>query len=165
MDKDIVSNVILQEANMEDQVVLENLFQLYLHDLSEYAESLILGEDGKFKNDVVELFLTREDLISLKILYKNEMIGFIFLVKGKNVDYAINDMFICRQFRNKGIGKILVEKVFTQYKGTYVIVELWNNKSAIAFWHSIYKQLHIKYEEVQELSDGELCLVQTFTVK
>lgn len=76
-----------------------------------------LCKNEKFDDSDVELFLTQENLIPLKIQIEDKIIGFIFLVKGKTVDYVINDMFILRKYRNKGLGKKVIAKLFALYKG------------------------------------------------
>ncbi|MBU8567943.1 GNAT family N-acetyltransferase [Virgibacillus pantothenticus] len=157
-------SVEIKEANSEDKNSVENLFQFYLHDLSEYTDNLNIAKNGNFDTSDVELFFTKDNLLPLKIVLEDEIIGFIFLIKGKTVNYVINDMFILRKFRNRGLGKIVVKKVFTQYKGTYAVMQLINNKSAVTFWHSLYNDIQLEYEESQMVSSGETCLLQKFTV-
>ena len=157
-------DIKLIEANSEDKNILENLFQYYLHDLSEYTENLGLESDGRFDITDIELFITQDNLLPIKILLNNEIIGFIFLIKGKTVDYVINDMFILRKFRSKGLGKVVTKIIFDQYKGSYVVMQLVNNKPAITFWHAIYHNSQIEYEENEMVSGEDLCLIQKFKV-
>ncbi|HWI48391.1 MAG TPA: GNAT family N-acetyltransferase [Rummeliibacillus sp.] len=157
-------DIKLIEANSEDKNILENLFQYYLHDLSEYTENLGLESDGRFDITDIELFITQDNLLPIKILLNNEIIGFIFLIKGKTVDYVINDMFILRKFRSKGLGKVVTKIIFDQYKGSYAVMQLVNNKPAITFWHTIYHNSQIEYEENEMVSGEDLCLIQKFKV-
>ncbi|MEH7050818.1 hypothetical protein V7117_17310 [Bacillus pseudomycoides] len=43
-------------------------------------------------------------------------------------------------------------------------MQLKNNKTAVNFWKKFYQKNEIKYQEVEKISDDELCLTQTFTV-
>ncbi len=161
------SNVEITEADVKDKEKLKNLFQYYLHDLSEYTDTLNVNSQGKFDNNDVDVFFDEINFIPMKIKVEEEIIGFIFLnhSMGKVVDYIINDIFILRKYRNKGIGKIVINKLFELYPGKYGLIELIKNKPAIKFWHSVFNDKNLKYEESKIVSDGEDCIMQKFTIK
>lgn len=165
--KNYESNVEIAEADVKDKDMLENLFQYYLHDLSEYADTLNVNSQGKFDTNDVAIFFDETNLIPMTIKVEDEIIGFIFLnhSTGMSVDYVINDIFILRKYRNKGIGKVVINKLFKLYTGKYGLLELIKNKPAIKFWHSVFDDENIKYEESQTVSDGEVGLMQKFTIK
>jgi predicted acetyltransferase len=160
-------NVTIQRAELKDKVILENLFQLYLHDLSEFATTLEISVHGRFENDDVSLYFEKEHLIPITIKYMDKTIGFAMFnfCKNEGVDYVINDMFIIKKHRGKGIGKLVANEIFDHYKGRYWIIELDANKPAISFWHSIFKEKGIEYEEVHKDFDGEDCVIQKFVVE
>ena len=104
-----------------------------------------------------------EDAISMMIKLKDEVVGFVFIVKGKIVDYIINEIFILRKYRSKGIGKIVTKKLFESYPGKYGLVILSKNKPAMRFWKTIYDEYSIKYEESEVIYDTEICVSHKFT--
>lgn len=159
------SNVELTKADANDREKLKNLFQFYLHDLSEYTDALSVNSQGEFDNNDVDLFFDEANLIPLAIKIEKEVIGFIFLncSKGSVVDYIINDLFILRKYRKRGIGKVVIDKLFDLYPGKYGLLELINNKPAIKFWHAVFQDKNIEYEEREVVSDGEVCLMQKTT--
>ncbi len=164
--KDYESTIEIAEADVKDKEKLKNLFQFYLHDLSEYTDALNVNSQGKFDNNDVDTFFDEANLIPMTIKIREEIIGFIFLnhSMGKVVDYIINDIFILRKYRNRGIGKVVIDKLFKLYSGNYGLLELIKNKPAIKFWHSVFNDKNLKYEESEIVSDGEDCLMQKFTI-
>lgn len=69
--------VTIEEAQVKDKEKIKNLFQFYLHDLSEFAETLNVNSQGKFENNDVDTFFGMENAISMTIKIKDEVIGFI----------------------------------------------------------------------------------------
>ena len=160
-------NIDITKADVKDKEKLKKLFQFYLHDLSEYTEALDVNAKGEFDNNDVDAFFDETNLIPMAIKLKEEIIGFIFLnnSSGNTVDYIINDIFILRKYRNRGIGKEVVNKLFKVYPGKYGLLELAKNKPAVKFWHSVFKDKNLEYQENEIKSDGEDCLMQKFTIK
>lgn len=157
--------VQIKAADIKDKEKLKNYFQFYLHDLSEFAETLNVNSLGRFENDDVDIFFQKENLIPMTINIEDEIIGFIFLNKGRTVDYVINDIFILRKYRNKGLGKAVINKLFKLYPGKYGLIELIKNRPAIEFWHSVFHGNNIEYLEDEAIYDGEACITQKFTVR
>lgn len=161
--EDLKYNVTLEEIQEKDKEMIKNLFQFYLHDLSEFAETLNVNSQGKFDNNDVDTFFGMEKAISMMIKIKDEVIGFIFIIKGKTMDYIINEIFILRKHRSKGIGKIVINKLFELYPGKYGLVILAKNKPARSFWRSVYDEHNIEYEENEVIFDTEVCVSHKFT--
>ncbi|WP_025783398.1 GNAT family N-acetyltransferase [Sporosarcina sp. D27] len=160
--------ITLQEVNEEEVHILRNLYSLYLHDLSSFTENIVLGKDGSFHFDDIEMFWNVEGLTPFFLKYEDEIIGFLLLLERpflkKEMDFGVNDIFILNKFRRKGLGKQILEKLFKEKPGKYFVIELLENKSAVLFWKKVYKQLNIEIEERKELIDDEHCLIQTFRV-
>lgn len=158
-------NIEIAEAEFKDKEKLKNLFQFYLHDLSEYSDALNVNSQCKFDDSDVDVFFDETNLIPMTIKIKEAIIGFIFLNHSMGtVDYVINDIFILRKYRNRGLGKIVIDKLFKLYPGKYGLLELIRNKPAITFWHSVFNDKNLEYEESEIVSDGEDCLMQKFTI-
>ncbi|MFJ8260496.1 hypothetical protein ACIQ4I_00840 [Rummeliibacillus sp. NPDC094406] len=77
-------HIELIEANSENKNILENLFQYYLHDLSEYTENLSLESDGKFDSGDVELFFYTRQFTSNKNIIERRSNWIHFLNKREN---------------------------------------------------------------------------------
>lgn len=94
------------------------------------------------------------------------IVGFLLLLERpflkKDYDYSINDLFILRKYRRKGIAMSLLKELFNQKKGKYFVVELTKNESAVFFWKNLFIELNIDYEEEKKMVDNEECLIQSF---
>lgn len=158
--------VSLNPISKDEKHILQNLYSLYLHDLSEFTESLNISADGLFEFDSFELIWEKEG-ITPYFLKKDEVIsGFLLLLERpflkKDYDFSINDIFILKKYRRNGIAKALLKELFNQKRGKYFVVELAKNKSAVSFWKNLFIELDIDFEEEKKIVDDEECLIQSF---
>lgn len=155
-------------VSSEKKHILENLLSLYLHDLSEFADDLKIDINGKFQYEGLELYITKDELKPFFIFLEDEIVGFIFVNTGKyvskGIDFVVNEFFILKSFRRKGISAIAIKKFFNDNKGKYEIEQLANNNIAINFWKKIYKVHEIEYEESIKMSDGFELYSQIFNI-
>ncbi|MGA9226114.1 MAG: hypothetical protein WB217_07235, partial [Mesobacillus sp.] len=87
-------NVTLEKIGLEQQKILQNLYSLYLHDLSAYANGLQVSEDGSFEFDSFSLIWESVGLSPYLIRADDNLAGFILLLEApltKRVDKVIND--------------------------------------------------------------------------
>ncbi|WJE50685.1 GNAT family N-acetyltransferase [Bacillus cereus] len=161
-------NVTLETISMEQLKILKNFYALYLHDLSEFSPTLHPNENGFFEFDAFELICNREELSPYFITYEEKYVGFLLFAKppftAPETDYCINDFFLLKAYRGKKIANQAILELLKQYKGTYYVMQLKSNKTAVNFWKKFYQKNEIEYQEVEKISDDELCLTQTFTV-
>lgn len=161
-------NVTLEKIGLEQQKILQNLYSLYLHDLSAYANGLQVSEDGSFEFDSFSLIWESVGLSPYLIRADDNLAGFILLLEApltKRVDKVINDFFILNPYRGKGVAKAAALKVFDEHKGSYYISQLSKNEPAVRFWKKIYQLLELDVEEVEEVQDGEEVVYQTFVIE
>ena len=161
-------NVTLEKIGLGQQKILRNLYSLYLHDLSAYANGLQVSEDGSFEFDSFSLIWEKEGLSPYLIKADDHLAGFILLLEApltKKVDNVVNDFFILNPYRGKGVAKAAAAKIFEQHKGSYYISQLIRNEPAVRFWKKIYQQFEVDVEEVAEVQDGEEVVYQTFVIR
>ncbi len=135
--------------------VLRNLMQLYLYDFSELlceGEEGYVNEQGLFELDF-DLhryadgrgywgYLARVDVPQVG----SRWAGFALIsdqadkappgVGGRNVD----EFFVLRCFRRRGIGRQMAERVFETYRGFWQIAEIGPNRAAQAFWRRVVER-------------------------
>ncbi|WHY55982.1 GNAT family N-acetyltransferase [Peribacillus simplex] len=161
-------NVSLNQISSDERHILKNLYSLYLHDLSEYTEGLDLSSDGAFEFDSFELIWKMEGVTPYFLKKDKTIVGFLLLLErpflNKEYDYSINDIFILKKYRRKGIAIALVKELFKQKKGSYFVVELAKNIPAVIFWRKIFSALNIDFEEKKKMIDDEECLMQSFHI-
>lgn len=158
----------LERVTVVSKVKLENLMSIYLHDLSEFADDLKINEDGRFEYDGLDLYFKSEDLTPYFITYQGEVAGFVLFNTGKyvpkDIDYVVHELFILKNFRNKGVGSAAIRILLDEFKGKYRIVQISTNKTAVNFWIKFYEKQGIKYIESKEKLDDLDCNVQIFDV-
>ncbi|MFE4705665.1 GNAT family N-acetyltransferase [Peribacillus simplex] len=160
--------VSLDQISTDEKHILKNLYSLYLHDLSEYTEGLDISSDGSFEFDSFELIWKREGLTPYFLKKDKTIAGFLLLLErpflNKEYDYSINDIFILKKYRRKGIAIALLKELFKQKKGCYFVVELAKNIPAVIFWRKLFNALNIDFEEKTKIIDDEECLMQSFQI-
>ena len=148
----------LEHSSVDDKDFLKNLYQSYLHDLSEFNDSLQPDSMGLFDNSVVDRYYCEDNLIPLKITLENSIIGFIFCSTGQKVDYVIQDIFVERKYRNRGFGKLALKQLFGLYRCKFGLDILMKNEPAKLFWKNCLEHLGINYISDEVIEDGELCM-------
>ena len=158
----------LQPVVEKEQVLLRNLYSLYLHDLSRFSSNLTIGEDGFFHYEDLELFWSTEGISPYFIKLDDQVIGFLLLLERpyltKDNDFGINDLFILNPYKGKGFGRGALKKLFNEKRGKYFVIELRENEPAILFWKKVFKDFEIDFDERSQLVDGEDCFIQTFLI-
>ncbi|WP_249599001.1 GNAT family N-acetyltransferase [Peribacillus frigoritolerans] len=155
--------VSFNPVSKDEKHILQNLYSLYLHDLSEFTEGLDISTDGSF-----ELIWKEEGLTPYFLKKDMKIAGFLLLLERpflkKDYDYSVNDIFILKKYRRKGTAISLLKELFKQKKGSYFVVQLANNIPAVIFWRKIFSELSIDFEEKKQIVDNEECLVQSFQI-
>jgi predicted acetyltransferase len=153
------SKVKLERSVVDDKEFIKNIYQYYLHDLSEYNHCLLPDSNGLFDNSFVDSYYCDENLIPFKITLKNSIIGSIFcsISSGQKVDYIIQDIFIMRGYRNRGLCKSVLKQLFRLYPGKYGLVILMKNKPAKLFWKRCLKYFNINYTSDDAVVDETPC--------
>lgn len=160
--------VKLKEVLEIEKSILRNFYSLYLHELSNFTTNLDVGEDGVFHYEELDKFWDVDGLSPYFIKLNDEIIGFILLLERpflkKSNDYGINDFFILNKYKGKGLALQAAGKIFEEKPGQYFVMQVVENKRAVAFWKKVYNELNIETHERQDLIDDELCLIQTFKI-
>ena len=160
--------IILKEVLESEKSILRNFYSLYLHELSNFTSTLDIGEDGIFHFKELDTFWDVDGLSPYFIKLEDKIIGFILLLERpllkKSNDYGINDFFILNKYKGKGLAVQAAEQLFREKPGQYFVMQVVENKRAVAFWKKVFKELQIETHERQDLVDDELCLIQTFSV-
>ncbi|MEI4802499.1 GNAT family N-acetyltransferase [Bacillus sp. FJAT-51639] len=161
-------NIALEIVSTEQLEILKNFYALYLHDLSEFSPTLHPNENGFFEFDAFELICNRDELSPYFITYERKYVGFLLFAKtpftAPETDFCINDLFLLKAYRGKNIADQAILELLKQNKGTYYVMQLKSNKTAIHFWEKFYQKNGIQYQAAEKMDGDDLCLTQTFTV-
>jgi len=160
--------VSFNPVSKDEKHILQNLYSLYLHDLSEFTEGLDISPNGSFEFDSFELIWKEEGLTPYFLKKDMKIAGFLLLLErpflNKDYDYSINDIFILKKYRRKGAAIALLKEMFKQKNGSYFVVQLASNIPAVKFWRRVFSELGINFEEKKQIIDNEECLVQSFQI-
>lgn len=158
--------VEIEEAGNAQDIV-RNLFTLYIHDMSGFA-NLDVGEDGAFalppsfphwwRARGRHPFLVRAD---------GNLAGFALIREfdagGPACD--MGEFFILRKFRRAGVGRIAAHALFDRFPGRWEVRELPANRPAQAFWRRIIGEYtQGDFEDAEEFFEayGHSYIVQRF---
>ena len=131
--------VSLVKIDKDDRNILENLFHYYVYEMSGF---LALGpnQDGHFgfNKSQFDIYWESESHIPYFIYVNQELAGFVLIRKYPS-DLSSNDIdqfFVLRKFKGKGIGKKAFKLVTELISGKWQIRVLFENSSALHFWKS-----------------------------
>ncbi|GLQ70836.1 hypothetical protein [Vibrio penaeicida] len=105
--------VSLKEIDLTSRHILENLFPLYIYDMSEYM-GWSPNQEGLFiyNNSNFDVYWDREDHAPYFILVDGDIAGFVLIRKYPiNLSlYDIEQFSSCENTREKALGKRLLHK-------------------------------------------------------
>lgn len=127
----------LRELTAETRPVVERLWQLYRHDLSEFRDSQ-LDKNGLFHTRPLEPFLDDGPNRRGYLFYRNKRPVGLALVAGVAAEpRVLHEFFVVRRVRREGVGGAAIRELFRLHPGTWEIAFQENNTAAARFWRGI----------------------------
>lgn len=131
-------NVEIIAAPSEQEPILANLLELYIHDFSELIE-LELDAGGHFGYRSLPLYWKEPDRYPFLVKVNDNLAGFVFLHKESQItgDKQIWDMaefFIVRGYRRRGVGKKAAHEIWKRFPGKWEVRVIDKNQKAKEFW-------------------------------
>ncbi|MDF2872459.1 MAG: hypothetical protein K0R05_4034 [Anaerocolumna sp.] len=140
-------------SNEETSYIIKNMYPLYLHDLAE-IHGILPNQHGIFEDDETRTLAEQYDIQNIWFENPKELFpyyvtvdgipaGFCLIASGKyvlkEVDYYVNETFILRPFRNKGISQEAVIRVLDKHRGRWMLDTSSEdiNSHAQLFWSGI----------------------------
>jgi predicted acetyltransferase len=138
-------DVTLHTAEPDQKPVLENLFQLYTHDFSDFwggREEGELEEDGRFADyPQLDSYWTEADRTPLLIRVEGFLAGFALINRfshsGLPVDHAVAEFFVARKHRRFGVGLAAAVKIIGHRPGQWEMAVARKNTGALPFWRKV----------------------------
>ena len=141
-------NVKLVKVESKDKSILQNLFQLYMHDITA-SLPMDVNEHGLFEYNYIDSYFTEENRYAYLIYIDNKIGGFVliddeFMVLDKQKEndtacYDFSEMFILNAYKKKGIGEVVVKQIFDMYKGNWEIRPVPRSEGAKRFWLKVVR--------------------------
>ena len=132
--------ISLDRATEADSVLLANLLELYIHDMSEVFPHVEMGPDGRFGYRRLPLYWSEPDRRFAFLIRCNGRIGgFVLVTRGSPAvsDPDVLDVaefFVARQYRRSGVGRQAAFLLWSQLPGKWIVRVLQGNRGALAFW-------------------------------
>lgn len=132
------SPVELIPVGRSHRAVLENLGQLYRHDLSG-PYGTVPNPDGTFNNRRLDLFLAEADPAARAwlITAAGSLGGFVMTAPADDGGRSISDFFIVRALRRSGVGREAARQVIAMAPGPWRIAFQVYNPGAQRFWSQV----------------------------
>jgi predicted acetyltransferase len=130
--------VALEPITRDQAPVLRNLFELYVHDFSEYVP-IDLQPSGRFDVPVGDQWWAREDHFPFFIRASGKLGGFALVRRGSRVSAAtdvmdVAEFFVLRGARRHGVGSAAAVALFDMFPGAWEIRIRRANPAALKFW-------------------------------
>ena len=137
--------IAAERVGGEAQETVRHLFQLYVHDFSEFAtfgdERFVVNNDGLFTLPPIEKYWTQPNH-SFYLLRANERLaGFAAIndwsPSGRGVTHNIAEFFVVRHYRRNGAGTQLARHLFQTHPGIWELAITATNRPAQSFWPTV----------------------------
>lgn len=121
-----------------DWTVVEVLWQLYCHDLSEFRyRGMRPGADGRFGPGRLPAYVAEPDRTGYLAWRDGLPVGFALIRGVDGGPTVLGELFVIRGARRDGVGRELAEQVIARRPGTWEIAFQEENPPAARFWRSV----------------------------
>jgi predicted acetyltransferase len=139
----------------DDRRWIESVYREYLTDLAPLATGIFpaLGEVGHREPDQLMRWFGDPGATLLTILYDESPVGFALVrrrfptataaLQGSGLplaaaaEFSMDEFFIARPWRRRGIGAQAVRLLFDRFAGRWLITEHQGNSAAVSFWRGV----------------------------
>jgi len=136
-------SVTLEPATPHHATLLENLLELYLHDLSEAFPAIEIGPDGRVGYEKLALYWSEpERRFPFLIRDEGRVAGFVLVTRGSPVSddpdvLDVAEFFVLRRYRRSGVGRAAAFLLWDRLGGRWIVRVSEGNRGAIPFWAGI----------------------------
>jgi predicted acetyltransferase len=137
------TNIRLIPAAREQEPILANLLELYIHDFSEF-HPVDLDQAGRFGYKHLPDYWSEPGLHPFLITVDEKLAGFVLVRKVRALSSAdrtvddpvwdIAEFFIVRARRRQGAGLAAAHQVWQLFPGPWHVRVMHFNRSALHFW-------------------------------
>jgi predicted acetyltransferase len=125
-------------ATPEQEEVLGNLLELYIHDFSEFRE-VDLGPTGRFGYRSLPLYWIDLDRHPFLIRADGNLAGFALVKRGSGVSgsktvWDMAEFFVIRGYRRQSVGIEVTHRLWKRFPGLWEIRVMQSNVPGRQFW-------------------------------
>ncbi|WP_020574763.1 GNAT family N-acetyltransferase [Actinopolymorpha alba] len=131
-----MSAVCLRPASVADRAVLERLWLMFRHDLSEFRGTLP-NPDGTFRSERLLAAFENPDWAAYLLMADDRPVG-LALVRGlAGRTRVLSGFFVVRAVRRTGVGSVSVQQLVMRHPGPWEVPFQDDNMAAVRFWRHI----------------------------
>jgi predicted acetyltransferase len=125
-------------ATPEQEPILANLLELYVHDFSEFLD-LDISEDGRFGYPSLRLYWSESGHHPFLIRADGKLAGLALVkraaaVSGSESVWDMAEFFVLRGCRGRGVGAVAAHQVWRRFPGAWEVRVMQRNALARRFW-------------------------------
>lgn len=124
-------------------MVMDRLFQLYLHDFSAFVD-LEINQHGRFEYPPLDTYWSDPLKEPFFIEVDDKTAGFVLIRKDVGGDedgqkglFDVSEFFVLRGYRRQGVGKKSAYQLWDRYPGPWRVRVIQENRPAVNFWSTI----------------------------
>lgn len=154
-------------ATEVDRTVLENLYQFYVYDFTDF-KNWDVELDGRFEDVGLDGCWTDGDRHPFLVRVDGKWAGFAIVdghshLSGERGIWAIADFFVLRRYRCLGVGEHVARELFDRFSGRWEVCQFAGNLGAQRFWRKVIaRYTGGRFKEEQRDDDRWRGPVQTF---
>ncbi|MCR5880792.1 GNAT family N-acetyltransferase [Phenylobacterium sp. J367] len=156
-----MAEVTLEPVGPERREAVANLFQLYVHDFSDFwsERQVELGEDGRFPPyPFLDTYWEDPERAPFLIRADGQLAGFVLLNthshSGKPCDWNVAEFFVARHYRREGVGRRAALAAISGRPGLWEIAVARRNAPAQPFWRGVAQAAASGPVEALDQADG-----------
>ena len=133
----------LKQIKQQNLNILNNLFQLYIHDISKELP-WDCNENGMFDAYTLNEWFENKDNFGYLVYIEDKLAGFVMIDKEFKVlknqinNYNLSEIFILNNYKGKGLARKVIKQVFDMYKGNWECRPVPKSASALTFWEKVF---------------------------
>jgi predicted acetyltransferase len=161
--------ITLEAIRGEELGVLRNLWELYVHDFTEFLPREV-GGDGRFESEASFAARVAAPLELLWIRREGRVVGFVFVRPCSHLDgdpdvSDVAQFFVLRGLRGAGVGGAAAALCFARRPGRWEVRELASNLPAQRFWRRVVGEVTGgRFVERPWEKDGVRGVMQVFAI-
>ena len=134
-----MQDVTLHTATAADHILLSNLLELYIHDLSEIFPVKV-GAEGRFGYEKLALYWSEPATHFAYLIRCNaEVAGFALVARGSPASddpdaLDLAEFFVMRSYRRNRVGRNAAFALWDLLAGQWVVRVSEMNRSGLVFW-------------------------------
>jgi predicted acetyltransferase len=130
----------VRPATADDRPVLERLWLMFRHDLSEFGGQLP-NRDGTFRSEWLHSAIDDSDWAAYLFSSGERPAGLAFVRSLSGPARVLNSFFVVRGLRRSGLGLGAVQTVVAQHPGPWQVAFQDANAAAVCFWRRVATEI------------------------